>query len=672
MPPPINFQLLFDLAPNPYMLLDRQLRYVAANQAYLRVTASRLEDLLGRRVFDVFPHDPDDPANDSTAVLRRSFERVLATGEPDVLAIIPYRVPQLKDGRAELEYRYWSATHVPIRGEDGAVAYVLQHTVDVTEVHRQQASGAPASEPPPSPLLETGVLGRARQVQEANLTLEIERRHLRGLFQQAPGFMCFLRGPAHVFEIANDAYSQLVGHREILGKPVREALPDIEGQGFFELLDRVFTTGVPFIGRAMRVVLQPHPGAAPEEAFLDFSYQPILDASGATAGILVQGYDISAQTRQEAERAMLLERERVARSAAEAAEERQRFLAESIPQQVWTALPTGDLDFVNQRVLDYFGVPIAAILGSGWQQYIHPDDVQQCADRWRQSLATGGEYEVEFRLKRADATYRWHLARALPLRGADGVVVKWFGTNTDMDDLTRTRDQLQKRSEFEQQLIGIVSHDLRNPLNAIFMATSLLLQRGRLDEQHVKIVKRIMSSAERAARLIKDFLDFTQARVEGRIPVALGPANIRDIARQVFEEIHLVYPDRAAELAHSGEETGNWDADRIAQLVGNLVGNAFQHGSAAGTVRVSTHGDRDAVTVEVHNDGAPIPPEDLAKLFQPFQRGVQASAPSGRSVGLGLYISREIAVAHGGAIDVRSSADEGTTFTVRLPRYNPA
>jgi signal transduction histidine kinase len=298
--------------------------------------------------------------------------------------------------------------------------------------------------------------------------------------------------------------------------------------------------------------------------------------------------------------------------------------------------------------------------------------VPQCAERWAQSLATGGEYEVEFRLKRVDSTYRWHLARALPLRDADGVVVKWFGTNTDMDDLTRTRDQLQKRSEFEQQLIGIVSHDLRNPLNAIFMATSLLLQRGRLDEQHVKIVKRIMSSAERAARLIKDFLDFTQARVEGRIPVALGPANIRDIARQVFEEIHLVYPDRAAELAHSGEETGNWDADRIAQLVGNLVGNAFQHGSAAGTVRVSTHGERDVVTVEVHNDGAPIPPEDLAKLFQPFQRGVQASAPSGRSVGLGLYISREIAVAHGGAIDVRSSADEGTTFTVRLPRYNPA
>jgi signal transduction histidine kinase len=236
-----------------------------------------------------------------------------------------------------------------------------------------------------------------------------------------------------------------------------------------------------------------------------------------------------------------------------------------------------------------------------------------------------------------------------------------------MDELTRAREELQKRAEFDQQLIGIVSHDLRNPLNAIGMATALLLQRGRLDDQHVKIVTRIMSSSERAVRLIRDFLDFTQARASGRIPVTLVEANISEIAVQAFEEVHLMYPGREATISHSGEATGSWDADRIAQMVGNLVSNAFQHSGASGVVRVRTHGDAGEVVIEVHNDGPPIPKAIIARLFEPFQRG-ETSSNSGRSVGLGLYISRQIVEAHGGAIDVRSVPGDGTLFRVRLPR----
>ncbi|WP_224249319.1 response regulator [Hyalangium gracile] len=305
MPDSLDFRALFDRSPNPYMVLDRGLRYVWANAAYLRVTASRLEDLLGRSLFEVFPHDPEDPSNRSARELRESLERVLSGRVPDTLALIPYRVPRETATGPVLEERYWSATHTPILDERGEVAFILQHTVDVTEVQRLQqamsAAEARRGSVSSAEQVQAGLLGRAQAVQEANRTLDAERRHLRRLFKQAPGFMCFLRGAQHVFELANDAYSQLIGHRPVLGRPVRQALPEIEGQGFFELLDKVFATGEPFVGRNLPVFLQRKPGAPLEEVFIDLVYQPIIEPDGSISGIFVQGHDITAQKRAQDE-----------------------------------------------------------------------------------------------------------------------------------------------------------------------------------------------------------------------------------------------------------------------------------------------------------------------------------------------------------------------------------
>ncbi|MCY1043493.1 response regulator [Corallococcus sp. bb12-1] len=305
MQAPFDFQKLFELSPNPYMLLDRDLRYVTANAAYLRVTASRLEDLVGRNVFEAFPNDPEDPANASLRMLRDSFFRVLSDRVLDTLALIPYRVPRLTDaGATVVEDRFWSATHTPLLDAAGEVAFILQHTMDVTELQQLKQAVRGAESVPakaPGPQLEGGVFLRAKAVQEANLTLDGERRHLRRLFEVAPGFMCSLKGPEHVFELVNHAYLQLVGHRDLLNKPVREALPEVAGQGFFELLDGVITSGEPFVGHGMRVMLQRVPGGPLEEAFVDLVYQPIVEADGRVSGIFVQGHDMTAQKRAEDE-----------------------------------------------------------------------------------------------------------------------------------------------------------------------------------------------------------------------------------------------------------------------------------------------------------------------------------------------------------------------------------
>jgi signal transduction histidine kinase/ActR/RegA family two-component response regulator len=339
MAPPLDFAAVFEASPNPYMLLDRELRYVAANPAYLRVTHSRLEDLLGRNLFDAFPHDPGDLDNGNARRLRASFEKVLSSGQPDVLPLISYRIQVSTPEGPRDEELYWSVTHTPVRDAAGDVAYILQHTVNVTELHRQGLSATQEMPGKTHPLVaqtKAGVLGRAEVVQRENVTLTEQIQHLRSVFEQAPGFITLLRGPDHVFELANKAYRQMVGDdRELLGKPVREALPEVSAQGFLELLDGVYRTGEPFIGRGVPVVLQRSPDAPPEKLFLDFIYQPVVGPDGQPLGIFVQGYDTTAEKRleeerglREAERVALLERERAARTEAEHASRlKDEFLA---------------------------------------------------------------------------------------------------------------------------------------------------------------------------------------------------------------------------------------------------------------------------------------------------------------------------------------------------------
>lgn len=298
------------------MLLDRELRYVTANRAYLELTGSRIEDLLGKHIIDRFPHDESNPNNENARLLRASLEKVVATGERDVLAFIRYRVARTPGG--PLEDRYWSATHVPLI-EDGRVAFVLQHTVDVTELARLQSSKDAPSSRDRLEAFAAGVLGRAELVQQANVSLDERVARLRRMFEQAPGFTAVLMGPEHVFELTNAAYRRLIGERDVIGKTVREALPDIAGQGFYELLDRVYTTGEAFVGRRIPVALQQRPTEDAVETILDFIYQPILDATGEVVGIFVQGNDITEQARAEKERERLYEERRELLAAEQAA-----------------------------------------------------------------------------------------------------------------------------------------------------------------------------------------------------------------------------------------------------------------------------------------------------------------------------------------------------------------
>jgi signal transduction histidine kinase len=262
--------------------------------------------------------------------------------------------------------------------------------------------------------------------------------------------------------------------------------------------------------------------------------------------------------------------------------------------------------------------------------------------------------------------------------GADDYLVKPFaareliarvdGSVRLARERARRERLIQERADFEQQLIGIVSHDLRNPLAAISLSAEVLLHGADIQERQRRPLGRIVSSAERTTRMIRDLLDFTQARLGGGLPIKPEPLDLHALARQMSEEHQVAHPGRQLQVEARGNGHGVWDADRLAQVLGNLLGNALRYSPPGTPVRVRTFGQVDQVVLEVHNTGTPIPVDVLPRLFQPMQRGAGASDTSSRGVGLGLYIVKHIVEAHGGTIQASSTEEGHITFTVTLPR----
>jgi signal transduction histidine kinase len=227
--------------------------------------------------------------------------------------------------------------------------------------------------------------------------------------------------------------------------------------------------------------------------------------------------------------------------------------------------------------------------------------------------------------------------------------------------------QERRAREFQQFLMGAVGHDLRNPLSAL-LAAAELLRREVEQPQWLRWVDRIEDSGNRATRLISDLLDTTQATLGGGIPVRREPGDLHALTWQVVEEQQAAHPERSILVHLRGNGGGEWDADRLYQVLSNLLGNALSYSPADTEVGVECWEDGEELVLMVSNEGPPIPPHLLPTLFEPFRRGAPSS-PRRRGLGLGLYIVERLVRAHGGRVAVTSTSTEGTRFTVTLPRH---
>ncbi|GAC1456581.1 MAG: HAMP domain-containing sensor histidine kinase [Gemmatimonadaceae bacterium] len=229
----------------------------------------------------------------------------------------------------------------------------------------------------------------------------------------------------------------------------------------------------------------------------------------------------------------------------------------------------------------------------------------------------------------------------------------------------------EQMSQTREHFLDILGHDLRDPLNSIIVGATILTKSESIDVKQVGVATRILNSAGRLNRMVNDLLDLTRTRLGVGIPVMPKPTNLIPMCQQAVAELEAIYPDCQLRFEARGDLHGEWDSDRLTQVVSNLVANAMQYGCDDGPVSVVAQAHGDEVVLRVHNEGPPISEAAMKKIFEPM---VRQPTPNGdkhtTGLGLGLYIAREIVTAHGGTIAV-ASAEEGTTFTVQIPRRLP-
>lgn len=357
-----------------------------------------------------------------------------------------------------------------------------------------------------------------------------------------------------------------------------------------------------------------------------------------------------------------------AREALALAESRLRMALDAGALHVW------ELDPVTSE--RRFDPGVALLLGRAapgpvdfddYRAAIEPADLEPALHALQQALQHPGRtYRHAYRLNGDDGVQRTVLATGRALVSETGAVQRVFGVLQDISELSAQRAAAEDRALFAEQMVGIVSHDLRNPLSTIGMGAQVLAMMG-VPERQQAVLDNIERAVRRASRLINDLLDFTRARLGQGIAVDPRPIDLHATVAAQVAELAQAHPEARIEHGRAGDGACTADPDRLAQLVGNLVSNAVAYGTAGSPITVSTATGDGGFSIAVHNHGAPIPAEQRGALFQPMVRGT-GTRSGNRSVGLGLYIVAEVARAHGGTVRLASDAERGTEFIVACPR----
>jgi len=319
---------------------------------------------------------------------------------------------------------------------------------------------------------------------------------------------------------------------------------------------------------------------------------------------------------------------------------------------------------------------LGAMPGDTFESFIQrilAEDQTSFAQKVAVAIQNGQDFQAEFRVYVPGGAPRWLRSRVHVLSEGGVPAKRMMGTLKDITREHQVEEESRRAADFQEQLVDIVSHDIRSPLGAIISWARIMALGGPPPEEQQRTFRRITSAALRIERLTRLLLDFARARLGGGITLEPRRCDLHELLQKVSHEFRVAYPDRTMQCDQEGEPTvGTWDPDRLAQVISNLVENALKYSPPDTLVRLTARGLKEHVVLEVHNQGKPIPPELMPHIFEPFRRGPQSSRTAKTSYGLGLYIVQEIVHAHGGTIDVRSDIEEGTTFTVRLPRVPPA
>lgn len=366
-----------------------------------------------------------------------------------------------------------------------------------------------------------------------------------------------------------------------------------------------------------------------------------------------------------------IERGRAESEATERAE-RFRLLSEVVSLQVWMADLEGNLSYVNEECVEYFGAASPMdILGAGWTGFVHPQDLPRVTEQWITCLRTGKGYEVEFRLQNQAGEYRWFIARAEIMRDAEGKPIQWFGSNTDIEDLKAAQGKAEEANRAKDAFLAALSHELRTPLTPVLMTASALRDDARLPGDVREQLNMMERNIVLEARLIDDLLDVTSI-AQGKLQLRTEPCDAHALIKLAME---IVRPDADAneiylECKFSAERSElQADPARFQQVIWNLLRNAVKFTPRRGKIFIQTRDKDDGhLCIEVTDSGMGIAPELLDQIFSPFEQGGLTGDHRFGGMGLGLAIARAILQVHGGTIRATSPGlGQGATFVVDIP-----
>jgi PAS domain S-box-containing protein len=458
----------------------------------------------------------------------------------------------------------------------------------------------------------------------------------------------------------NQAWKDLWGTQD--GDPLLEFVlseynmlsdPQLEAKGVTAQLRRAFA-GEPV--RLPPIHYDPaelgKPGAA---RWVEATARPIKAEDGTVLEVMLIHEDVTER--------LLADR------ALRASEAQFRTIADAIPQMVWSTLPDGYHDYYNRQWYEFTGVPLGSTDGQAWNEMFHADDQPRALEAWREALATGTSYDIEYRLRHKSGEYRWVLGRALPVRDENGRIVRWMGTCTDVDEQKRARDELLANSRRKDDFLAMLAHELRNPLAPISTAAHLL----RVAPSDVSKVERSAAIIDRQVRhmreLVDDLLDVSRV-TRGLVELERGRVEIKGVVTSAIEQVRPLIDDRGHQLTTRmapGEVFVLGDRTRLIQVIANLLNNAAKYTPSNGSLGISMEAG-EHVTLSVFDSGIGIDSHLLTHVFELFAQGERTPDRAQGGLGLGLALVKSLVDLHGGTVAARSAGPGmGSTFTVTLP-----
>ena len=453
------------------------------------------------------------------------------------------------------------------------------------------------------------------------------------------------KGEDLIIEFANDQMIKTWGKdKTVIGKTLQNALPELQGQPFIDILKNVYRTGIPYFSQEDRVDLFVDGNL--QTFYYNFSYKPMRDADGKVYAIINVAVNVTELIN--------------ARKIAESAEDEYRNFANAMPHMVWSAGPTGKLDYGNANLLKLLNLTIDEIDKFDFTKIVHPDDLPSVAKVWRDISEDPKQFELEYRMfDREKNEYIWYLTTGTPFF-KDGEFCKWIGTSTD---ITEFKNLVKQKDTF----LGIASHELKTPLTSLKLYAQFIerMLRKTGDEKSAEYAKKIDLQVAKLTSLIGDLLDVTKIN-SGKIHLNQTHFNFQTVVMEIAEEMQMSTYHKI-EIYGEKEGTVFADRERIGQVMTNLMSNAVKYSPDADRIIVETEHKGNDMIFTVKDFGIGMPPDKKDHVFEQYYRVSGDEESTFPGLGLGLYIAAQIVERSGGKIWVNSILGKGSTFSFSLP-----